>query len=201
MPIFRYGNREIDHLKQKDKKLAEAIDRIGTIACEVIPDLFTALIYNIVGQQISSAASATVWGRMKERFGEITPRRLDSAPLEEVQQCGLSFRKAGYIKDASRAVAEGELDLSQLSDLTDAEVIRRLSSLRGVGEWTAEMLLIFSLERPDVVSRGDLAIRRGMMTLYGRKTLDNETFVRYARRYSPFGSTASLYLWEIAVGR
>lgn len=201
MPIFRYGNREIDHLKQKDKKLAEAIDRIGTIECEVIPDLFTALINNIVGQQISSAASATVWGRMKERFGEITPRRLDSAPLEEVQQCGLSFRKAGYIKDASRAVAEGELDLSQLSDLTDAEVIRRLSSLRGVGEWTAEMLLIFSLERPDVVSRGDLAIRRGMMTLYGRKTLDNETFVRYARRYSPFGSTASLYLWEIAVGR
>ena len=73
-------------------------------------------------------------------------------------------------------MAEGELDLSQLSDLTDVEVIRRLSSLRGVGEWTAEMLLIFSLERPDVVSRGDLAIRRGMMTLYGRKTLDNETF-------------------------
>jgi DNA-3-methyladenine glycosylase II len=201
MPIFRYGKTEIDHLKRKDKKLAAAIDRIGTIECEIIPDLFTALINNIVGQQISNAASATVWGRMKERFGEITPEKFDSATLEEVQQCGLSFRKAGYIKEASRAVAEGELELSALWTLPDAEVIRRLSSLRGVGEWTAEMMLIFSLERPDVVSKGDLAIRRGMMTMYGRRTLDNDAFGRYSRRYSPFGSTASLYLWEIAIGR
>jgi DNA-3-methyladenine glycosylase II len=201
MPVFRYGSTELDHLKRKDKKLAAAIERIGTIECEVIPDLFTALINNIVGQQISNAASATVWGRMKDRFGEITPERLDSAALEEVQQCGLSFRKAGYIKETSRAVAAGEIDLSSLAELPDGDVIRRLSSLRGVGEWTAEMLLIFSMERPDVVSRGDLAIRRGMMTLYGRKILDDDAFGRYARRYSPFGSTASLYLWEIAVGR
>jgi 3-methyladenine DNA glycosylase/8-oxoguanine DNA glycosylase len=138
---------------------------------------------------------------MKNRFGEITPEKFDSATLEEVQQCGLSFRKAGYIKEASRAVAEGELELSALWTLPDAEVIRRLSSLRGVGEWTAEMMLIFSLERPDVVSKGDLAIRRGMMTMYGRRTLDNDAFGRYSRRYSPFGSTASLYLWEIAIGR
>jgi DNA-3-methyladenine glycosylase II len=201
MPVFRYGSTELDHLKRKDKKLAAAIERIGTIECEVIPDLFTALINNIVGQQISNAASATVRGRMKDRFGEITPERLDSAALEEVQQCGLSFRKAGYIKETSRAVAAGEIDLSSLAELPDGDVIRRLSSLRGVGEWTAEMLLIFSMERPDVVSRGDLAIRRGMMTLYGRKILDDDAFGRYARRYSPFGSTASLYLWEIAVGR
>lgn len=201
MPIFSYGNTELDYLRRKDKKLATAIERIGKIKCEVMPDLFAALINNIVGQQISNAASATVWGRMKERFGEITPERLGSATLEEVQQCGLSFRKAGYIKDTGRAVAEGQLDMPALWSLPDAEVIGRLSSLRGVGRWTAEMLLIFSMERPDVVSRGDLAIRRGMMTLYGRKTLDNETFGRYTRRYSPFGSTASLYLWEMAAGR
>lgn len=201
MPIFRYGDTELDHLKRKDGKLAAAIERIGTIECGIIPDLFTALINNIVGQQISNAASATVWSRMNDRFGEITPKRLNSATLDEVQQCGLSFRKAGYIKETSRAVAEGEIDLSALPDLPDAEVIRQLSSLHGVGEWTAEMMLIFSMERPDVVSKGDLAIRRGMMTLYGRKTLDNDAFGRYARRYSPFGSVASLYLWEIAVGR
>ncbi|HDQ92608.1 MAG TPA: DNA-3-methyladenine glycosylase 2 family protein [Synergistetes bacterium] len=201
MPIFRYGNTELDHLKRKDKRLGAAMERIGIIECEIIPDLFTALINNIVGQQISNAASATVWNRMKDRFGEITPERLNSTTLDEVQQCGLSFRKAGYIKEAGRAVAEGKIDLSALPDLPDAEVIGQLSSLRGVGEWTAEMLLIFSMERPDVVSKGDLAIRRGMMTLYGRKTLDNDAFGRYARRYSPFGSVASLYLWEIAVGR
>jgi 3-methyladenine DNA glycosylase/8-oxoguanine DNA glycosylase len=201
MRIFRYGHAELSHLKGRDKKLAAAIDRIGMIECPIMPDLFTALIYNIVGQQISSAAADTVWSRMKERFEEITPERLSAATLEEVQRCGLSFRKAGYIKESSRAAAEGEIDLQRLGDLPDAEVIRRLSSLKGVGRWTAEMLLIFSLERPDVVSGGDLAIRRGMMTLYGRKTLDDGAFRRYARRYSPFGSTASLYLWEIALGR
>lgn len=201
MRIFRYGHAELSHLKSRDRKLAAAIDRIGMVECEIIPDLFTALVFHIVGQQISSAAADTVWARMKQRFGEITPERLDAATLEEVQQCGLSFRKAGYIKESSRAVAEGEVDLEALGDLPDAEVIQRLSSLRGVGRWTAEMLLIFSLERPDVVSGGDLAIRRGMMTLYGRKTLDDDSFRRYARRYSPYGSTASLYLWEIALGR
>ena len=201
MPIFRYGNTEMEYLKRKDKKLAAAIERIGILEREITSDLFTALINNIVGQQISKAAFSTIWKRMEERFGEITPERIESATLEEVQQCGLSFRKAGYIKEASRAVAEGEINLPALPDLPDDEVIRRLSSLRGVGEWTAEMLLIFSMERPDVVSKGDLAIRRGMMTLYGRKTLDKKTFNRYAKRYSPFGSVASLYLWEIAVGR
>ncbi len=116
-----------------------------------------------------------------------------------MQQCGLSFRKAGYIKDAE--VVPWRKEETDLSKLWAAEwESDRAPSLKGVGEWTAEMLLM-SMERPDVVSKGDLAIRRGMMTLYGRKTLDVETFRRYARRYSPFGSTASLYLWEIAVGR
>lgn len=201
MPFFRYGQAETDHLKRKDKRLAAAIERIGTLEREIIPDLFTALINNIVGQQISKAAFATIWQRMKERFGEITPENMSSVSAEDVQQCGMSHRKAEYIMDACRAVADGELDLSALPGLSDGEVIRRLSSLRGVGEWTAEMLLIFSMERPDVVSMGDLAIRRGMMTLYDRKTLDRDAFNRYAKRYSPFGSVASLYLWEISAGR
>lgn len=201
MPFFRYGFTELDYLKGKDKKLAAAIDRIGHLEREVIPDLFTALINNITGQQISKAAFTTIWNRMKERFGNITPENINKASPEDIQQCGMSHRKAGYIKEASRAVSSGELDLSCLPRLPDGEVVRMLSSLRGVGTWTAEMMLIFSMERPDVVSPGDLAIRRGMMTLYGRKTLDNDTFRRYARHYSPFGSVASLYLWEISSGR
>lgn len=200
-PVFRYGETELNYLKRKDKKLAAAIDRIGSIEREVIPDLFTALINSIVGQQISKAAFATIWKRMNQRFGGITPEKMESAPLEDVQRCGMSLRKAGYIKDTARAVSAGELDLTTLPGLPDEEVVRRLSSLRGVGEWTAEMLLIFSMERPDVVSQGDLAIRRGMMALYGRKILDGDAFRRYAKRYSPCGSVASLYLWEISSGQ
>ena len=94
---------------------------------------------------------------------------------------------------------QNELNIAELATLPDAEIIRRLSSLNGVGVWTAEMLLIFSLERPDVVSWGDLAIRRGMMNLYGLDSLTREQFERYRKRYSPYGSVASLYLWALAV--
>ena len=94
---------------------------------------------------------------------------------------------------------QNELNIAELATLSDAEIIRRLSSLNGVGVWTAEMLLIFSLERPDVVSWGDLAIRRGMMNLYGLDSLTREQFDRYRKRYSPYGSVASLYLWALAV--
>ena len=201
IPVFRCGAKERDYLRKKDKKLGCAIDRIGPLERAIIPDLFTALIRNIVAQQISKEAMVTIWGRMKERFGDITPARFGPLSAGEIQACGMSMRKAEYICGVSRATAEGTLDLTALRDLSDEEVIERLSSLRGVGRWTAEMLLIFSMERPNVLSHGDLAIRRGIMTLYGHKTLDRERFERYKKRYSPYGSTASLYLWEISAGR
>jgi DNA-3-methyladenine glycosylase II len=135
---------------------------------------------------------------MKERFGAITPERITAAPVEEIQQCGMSLRKAGYIKGIGEAVAAGRLDLDEIRGLPDTEVIARLTAMKGVGIWTAEMILIFSMERQDVVSWGDLAIQRGMMKLYGIETLDREQFERYRKRYSPYGSVASLYLWELS---
>ncbi len=198
MEIFKYGQKELDYLKTKDKKLALAIDRIGMIEREVIPDLFTALINSIVSQQISSKAAVTVWNRLKECLREITPESITSATLEEIQKCGLSTRKASYIKGIGDNVALGKLNLSEFKDLSDSEIIKRLSSLNGIGAWTAEMLMIFSMERPDVVSWGDLAIQRGMINLYDLKTLSKEQFDRYRRRYSPYGSVASLYLWAIS---
>jgi DNA-3-methyladenine glycosylase II len=198
MEIFQYGQVELDYLKKKDKKLGQAIDRIGTIERKVIPDLFTALINSIVSQQISSKAAATVWNRMQEHFGAIMPLTIASATIEEIQQCGLSTRKAGYIKGIGETVVQGELNISEFPQLADSEIIKCLSSLHGVGVWTAEMLMIFSMQRPDVVSWGDLAIRRGMMNLYGLKELDKAKFERYKKRYSPYGSVASLYLWELS---
>lgn len=200
MEIFKYGQKEIDYLKKKDKKLAEVIDRIGLIEREVMPDLFAALMNSIVGQQISMKAADTIWSRMLKRFGEITPENINAATVLEVQQCGLSMRKAGYIKGICDAVLSGELNIAEIPELSDEEIIKRLSSLHGVGVWTAEMLLIFSMERPNVVSWGDLAIRRGMMMLYHHRKLDKAKFEKYKRRYSPYGTVASLYLWAIAVG-
>jgi DNA-3-methyladenine glycosylase II len=199
MPIFQYGAKEIGHLKKKDKKMGLAIESIGPIQREVNPDLFSALIHSIVGQQIAAKAAATVWGRIRDHCGAITPQTIAAAEAQQIQQCGLSMRKALYIKGVGDAAMQEELNISGLPALTDAEIIQTLSSLNGVGVWTAEMLLIFSLERPDVVSWGDLAIRRGMMNLYGLDKLTKDQFERYRKRYSPYGSVASLYLWALAV--
>lgn len=198
MEVFKYGRAEIEHLKKKDRKLGLAIDRIGMIERRVIPDLFAALVNSIVAQQISAKAAATVWTRLVGRCGGITPGAVSAVEVESIRQCGLSVRKARYIKGVGEAVAQGELDLSALSALPDDEVIRRLSTLPGIGAWTAEMLLIFSLQRPNIVSRGDLGIQRGMMRLYGIDRVDRAAFEKYRKRYAPYGSVASLYLWKVA---
>ena len=198
MPVFNYGQTELDHLKRKDKKLARIIEQIGPIERAVNPDLFSALIHSIVAQQIATKAATTVWNRLLDRCGEITPHCLYAMDAAEIQQCGLSMRKARYIHGASRAVVLQELSLDEFPALPDAEIIARLAALEGIGVWTAEMLLIFSLQRPNIVSWGDLAIRRGMMALYGLKRLEKSQFDSYCKRYSPYGSVASLYLWALA---
>lgn len=199
MQIYQYGEKEMEYLKSKDKLLGEVIDRIGFIERPIIPDLFAALINSIVGQQISMKAADTIWDRMRERFGDITAENIGAAAVEDIQQCGMSMRKAGYIKGVADTVLKGELNISELVDLSDDEVCKRLCSLKGIGIWTAEMLMIFSMERPDIVSWDDLAIRRGMMKLYHHRKLDKEKFNKYKRRYSPYGTIASFYLWEVSL--
>jgi 3-methyladenine DNA glycosylase/8-oxoguanine DNA glycosylase len=198
MPYFEYGQEELDHLRRRDRRLGKAIERLGKLEAEMYPDLFTALVSSVVGQQISGKAAATVWGRVVDRFEAITPARLDQATVEDIQSCGMSFRKAEYVKGIAHACASGEMDLEEAKHLPDREFIARLSSLRGIGTWTAEMMLIFSLNRMDVVSWNDLAIRRGMGVLYGVDPITKDRFETIRRRYSPFGSVASLYLWEMA---
>lgn len=199
MEIFMYGEAEINYLKSKDKKLSVAIDRIGKIEREVTPDLFTALVSSIVSQQISNKAAATVWGRFCSLVGEITPKSIVEVDINDIQKCGMSVRKASYIKNIGDKVYGGELNIDEFHNLSDDEIIKKLSALHGIGVWTAEMLLIFSMQRPNVVSWGDLAIRRGMCNLYHHKELTKTQFERYKKRYSPYGSVASLYLWALSV--
>lgn len=199
---FVYGHEATDYLKAKDKRLAEAIDRIGMIRRAVIPDLFSALVHSIIGQQISTKAHETLWARFIDRMGyPLIPSQIDAMSEAEIQQFGTTFRKAGYIKNMAHKVVTKELDIEALNDMDDEQVCEKLSELDGIGRWTAEMIMIFSMQRPDVVSYGDLAIRRGMCMLYHHRKLDTAKFLRYRRRYSPYGSVASLYLWAIAGGQ
>jgi len=199
MQLFQYGQAEIEYLTRRDRKLGRAIGHIGMIERQVTPDLFTALVKSVVAQQISRKAADTVWGKLCERLLDITPRNVASTDVSDIQKCGLSMRKARYIKGIGEAAICGELDFLELREMPDDGIIEKLSSLPGIGVWTAQMLLIFALHRPDVVSWGDLAIRRGMMNLYGLKGLSKEQFDRFRKRYSPCGSVASLYLWALSV--
>lgn len=197
---FQYGEKEISYLKQKDPTLGKAIDEIGHINRAVIPDLFMALINSIVGQQISTKAQATIWNRIQEQFSPLTPEHIGSISAEELQTSGISMRKATYIKDIAKTILAGELDLNQLHILSDAEVCKQLTQLKGIGNWTAEMLMTFSMQRLDIISWDDLAIHRGLRMLYRHRKITPQLFAKYKRRYSPYATIASLYLWAIAGG-
>jgi DNA-3-methyladenine glycosylase II len=197
---FPYGEKEIEHLKRADAQLAAVIDRAGMVKRAVMPDLFAALVHSIVGQQISTKAHATVWERMQKGLGEVTPARIDALPAAELQQFGITFRKAAYIQSAARKIVRNEFDIHVLSSLPDEAVCAKLCDLDGIGPWTAEMLMLFSMQRPNILSYGDLAIRRGLKRLYGHEHLDKAQFDIYRKRYTPYASVAGLYVWAVAGG-
>ena len=197
---FKYGKKEMEYLKSRDRRLGEVIDQIGRIRWTVEPDLFSAIVQNIVSQQISGSAAASILARIEGALGEITPESIAKTDVQAFRDCGVSLRKTEYIKEFADKVVSGELDLSAVAKMPDAEVIATLSSLRGIGVWTAEMLLLFTLQRPDILSYGDLGIHRGMRMVYRHRKITKKLFEKYRRRISPCGSIASLYFWMVAGG-
>lgn len=197
---FIYGTEETEYLKSRDKVLGEIIDKIGHIERETDPDLFSSVVHHIVGQQISTKAQATIWKRIREELGSVNAQNISKAGMEKLQSFGISFRKAGYIMEFAEKVQTGEFNLHSISQMSDEEAVRALVSLRGIGVWTAEMILLFCLQRPDIFSYDDLAIQRGLRMTYHHRKIDRKLFEKYRRRYSPYCSIASLYLWAVAGG-
>lgn len=206
---FAYGKEETDYLKKKDKRMAEVIDRIGHVERKVDTDLFSAVVHHIVGQQISTKAQETIWQRMLSALGEVNAETVLAAVnaetvlaagVSKLQSLGMTFRKAEYITDFAEKVRTGAFDLEGIWQKSDEEAIRELSSLKGIGVWTAEMILLFCMQRPDVLSCDDLAIQRGLRMVYHHRKIDRGLFEKYRRRFSPYGSVASLYLWAVSGG-
>ncbi|MDD3395403.1 MAG: DNA-3-methyladenine glycosylase 2 family protein [Anaerotignum sp.] len=196
--LFGYGRAEIEYLASTDPVLGAAMAELGRVEREVIPDLFAALVYAIIGQLVSVRSANTVWNRMQENIGDITPENLSVVSADDIQHFGMTMKKAVVISALSEDILQGRISLENLKRLPDEEVIRHLTALKGVGLWTAEMLLINCMERPDVVSWGDIAIRRGMEKLYGFSKLTKSQFDVCKSRYSPYGSVASIYLWRLS---
>lgn len=201
MQYFTYTQAQISALQKADPQLGAAIKGLGLIRRVVMPDLFTALVNAIVGQQISPKAQETVWGRVMGRLPEMTPQAVLNIAPEALQKCGMSGRKVRYIRSAAEQICSGTFDIEQLVHCSDQEVCKRLSSLPGIGTWTAEMLLLFSLQRQNIFSAGDAGIRKGLCRLHNLDAVDDALFAHYKALYSPNGSVASIYLWEIAAGK
>ena len=169
---FIYGEAELAYLRRKDKRLAAVIDRIGPVERTVDPDLFSAVVHHIIGQQISMKAQATIWQRMQDTLGTVSAETILAAGVPALQALGMTFRKAEYLTDLAGRIVDGSFDLEAVRSMDDAEAIRALSSLRGIGVWTAEMILLFCLQRPDIFSYDDLAIQRGLRMVYRHRRID-----------------------------
>ena len=169
-------------------------DRRGSRA-----DPYEALARAIVGQQLSTKAAASIWEKLLAVFGGETPapEQLLEADPQALRDAGLSWPKVNYVRDLAEHIADGELDLGSLPQLSDAEVVAELTRIKGVGVWTAEMFLIFHLGSPDVLPVGDLGIRRAVQIAYGLDDLpDPERLEQIGEPWRPHRSLASLYLWE-----
>lgn len=198
--IFPYGEKELEYLKSRDARLGEIIERVGFIEREVNGDIFSSITQNIIGQQISNAALKKVAERLVERVGEITPKNIYELGIDGIRSCGISIKKAENIFSIAEKACTGEICLESLRELPDEEIISGLTVFRGIGRWTAEMILIFCLCRPNVLSYGDFGIRRGIEILYGEEKLTRAKFNEYYKRYSPYATVASFYLWTVGNG-
>lgn len=159
--------------------------------------LFEDLIESIVSQQLSIKAANTIYGRFKKLFHEATfPNAKDILATDDqkMRDCGISFQKISYIKSVADAFVSDLIDAKKIKTMSDEEVIAALTQIRGVGRWTAEMILIFTLNRPDVFSVGDLGIRNAITKLYN--ITDKEEMVRLSENWKPYRSYACWYLWR-----
>ena len=202
---FAYGDTELAHLRAACPRMGAFIDECEATGFRpsrpVEEEAFPTIIRAINDQLISLKAAANIWGRIVERVGDVTPENFAELDPQDLRDCGTTYKKAEYMIGIARMCQDGSLDLEALRHAPDQEVIDTLVSLRGIGLWTAEMLLIHCYERPDVISYGDAAIRRGMCMLHGiedPKTLTRQRFDELAAPYHPYATVASIYLWYLS---
>ena len=183
-------------LSAADSVLAEVIARNEEPVLSSKGNLFITLVSSIVSQQISTAAARTIWSRFEGLVGEVNPKSVLSRSHEELRGCGLSGRKAEYILGIAEAWQSGYADIDW-DGLSDEEVMAALIELRGVGTWTAEMILIFTLLRPDVFPVGDIGVVRAVERLYsGGERMNNDDLIAKSRDWRPWRTVATWYLWR-----
>ncbi len=187
------------HLRKVDEVMREIIHRVGPVKLRLERNRFAMLVRSIISQQISTSAARSIRRRLEELLspGSITPADIARLKARQLRSVGLSGQKASYIQDLAGKVNSGELNLRQIGRLSDERVIEQLTRVRGIGHWTAQMFLMFSLGRTDVFPHGDLGIRSAIRQAYGLDELpDRRQSEEIAEPWHPHATIASWYLWR-----
>jgi DNA-3-methyladenine glycosylase II len=201
---LRASKKAVEALRAADPVMERLIEEHGALVNRDLKrerpgDAYGALLRSIVGQQLSTKAASTIYGRMLELFGghAPTPKQLLKADPDKIRAAGLSRPKIAYLRDLAQHVEDGSLELERLPELPDEEVAAQLTAIKGLGQWTADMFLMFHLGRPDVLPVGDQGIRRAVKVEYRlRKFPDPKRLEKLARPWRPYRTLACLYLWS-----
>jgi DNA-3-methyladenine glycosylase II len=190
----------LEHLRGADPVLAKLIEGTPYRLNLRTVEPYASLLSTILFQQLAGAAAAAIQKRFFSLYGDRppTPQQLIETPDDRLRAAGLSRQKAGYMRDLAAHVADGSLDFDALPSLSDAEVIARITAVKGLGEWSAHMFLMFHLGRPDVMPAGDLGVRKGMRVAYGLPEAPTPARAReIGAPWAPYRSVGSWYMWRV----
>jgi len=186
-------------LRRRDPALAGVMKRAGACTLRPSGDPYRALLQSVIGQQLAGAAARAIGGRVKKHFGGRypAPARWLATRDTTLRGLGLSASKAATLKGVAKAFDDGRLSNRRLARMPEDEVVAAVTEIKGIGEWTAHMLLMFSLGRPDVLPVGDYGVRKGAMSLYGMETLPKPAELEFvAAAWRPYRSIGSWYMWR-----
>ena len=190
----------VEHIRTVDVRLAPLVERFGSPTFRPHTHYYQELVESIISQQLNVKAAATILKRFIDLFGHFpTPVEILEKDFDELRGVGLSGQKTGYIRDLAQHVIEGKVAFDHLDSLTNEEIVTELTDVKGIGEWTVHMFLMFCMGRLDVLAYGDLGIRSGIMRLYELGELpDKKTVEEIARQYNwrPYASVACWYVWK-----
>ena len=185
--LLNVVQRNAKHIAQNGFACIKSVLRLLEIVC-------LRIVVHIEGYLVDTGQ------RMQDALGSVNAETILTTGVPKLQGLGMTFRKAEYITDFAEKVHTGAFDLNAVERMNDEDAIRELSSLKGIGVWTAEMILLFCMQRPDILSFHDLAIQRGLRMVYHHRSIDRKLFEKYRRRFHPYCSVASLYLWAVSGG-
>jgi len=197
-------NIALRHLSHADKRMEKLIDKFGPPNFNLMNNYYESLVRSIVYQQLSGKAASTIYERFLDLFVfDIYPEPKDilAVSIETLRSAGLSYQKVNYIRDLSEKWQDGTMNLTNIDSMTDEEISSELIKVKGIGQWTADMFLMFTLGRPDVFPFGDLGIQKGVMIITNMNRLPTQKEMeRKTKKWQPYRTVAAWYLWKLVDG-